>query len=52
MTGTIEFGYGDGGYLPCTVTVHATVEFTAPPSWVYPNESMDAEGLVVSGGCM
>lgn len=52
VTGAISFGYGDGGYMPCTVNVHATLVFTSGPSWVYPNELMNADGVLVAGGCL
>lgn len=52
VTGAVQFGLGDGGYLPCTVDVHATVEFESPPPWVNAIELMDADGIPVAGGCM
>jgi len=51
VTGSVVFGMGDGGYMPCSLNVHATLVFTSGPSWVYPNELMNADGVVVGGGC-
>jgi hypothetical protein len=35
----------------CTVGIHAKLFFAGQPAWVPPAEPIDAEGLVIEGGC-
>jgi len=48
--GAIGFYLPDGGWFPCTLDVHVSLNFS--PAWVNPVETMDANGVVIDGGCL
>jgi hypothetical protein len=41
----------DNPFLPCKITIHATVSFDAQAPWTPLTEPIDADQLEVSGGC-
>jgi hypothetical protein len=51
-SGAVVFQMQDAGHFPCAVDVHVKYQFSAGPVWLFPIETMDADGVLVKGGCM